>query len=123
MLAQLPAPVDGGTLKDVTLKLIAFGKGNDSIFDLRNDELRQSAAARASLEASRLAAVALGNEVSKLVTAAQNNSDQAAARSADAIRYGKLLLLVISALSAVGAAAICSTTWCHGLSGRWRKSP
>ena len=33
MLAQLPAPVDGGALKDVTLKLIAFGKGNDSIFD------------------------------------------------------------------------------------------
>ena len=73
---------------------------------LRHDELRQSAAAQASLEASRLAAVALGDEVAKLVSAAQNNSDQAAARSADAIRYGKLLLLVISALSAAGAAAI-----------------
>ena len=44
--------------------------------------------------------------MAKLVSAAQNNSDQAAARSADAIRYGKLLLLVISALSAAGAAAI-----------------
>ena len=33
MLAQLPAPVDGGTLKDVTLKLVAFGRSNDSIFD------------------------------------------------------------------------------------------
>ena len=106
MLAQLPAPIDSGALKDVTLKLIAFGKGNDSIFDVRHDELRQSAAAQASLEASRLAAVALGDEVAKLVSAAQNNSDQAAARSADAIRYGKLLLLVISALSAAGAAAI-----------------
>ena len=106
MLAQLPAPVDGGTLKDVTLKLVAFGRGNDSIFELRHDELRQSAAAQASLEASRLAAVALGDEVAKLVSAAQTNSDQAAARSADAIRYGKLLLLVISALSAAGAAAI-----------------
>ena len=65
---------------------------------------------------------ALGDEVAKLVSAAQNNSDQAAARSADAIRYGKLLLLVISALSAAGAAAILLTTWCHGLSGRSRKS-
>jgi signal transduction histidine kinase/CheY-like chemotaxis protein/PAS domain-containing protein len=109
MLAQLPAPVDGGTLKDVTLRLVAFGRGNDGIFELRNDELRQSAAAQASLEASRLAAVALGDEVAKLVTAAQTNSDQAAARSADAIRYGKLLLLVISALSAAGAAAILLT--------------
>ena len=106
MLAQLPASVDGGTLKEVTLKLVAFGSGNDSIFELRHDELRQSAAAEASLEASRLAAVALGDEVAKLVAAARNNSDQAAARSADAIRYGKLLLLVISALSAAGAVAI-----------------
>ena len=84
---------------------------------------RQSAAARASLEASRLAAVALGDEVARLVAAARTNSDQAAARSADAIRYGKLLLLVITAFSAVGATAICSATWCHGLSARWRESP
>jgi signal transduction histidine kinase/DNA-binding response OmpR family regulator/HAMP domain-containing protein len=106
MLAQLPAQVQGDALKDVTLKLIALGSGNDSIFGLRHDELRQSAAAQASLEASRLAAVALGDEVAKLVAAARNNSDQAAARSADAIRHGKLLLLVIAALSAAGAVVI-----------------
>ena len=106
MLAQLPAEASDDTLKNVTLKLTAFGSGNDSIFDLRHDELRQSAAAQASLEASRLAAVALGDEVAKLVAAARSNSDQAAARSADAIRQGKLLLLVITAFSAAGAIII-----------------
>ncbi len=72
MLAQLPAEASDDTLKNVTLKLTAFGSGNDSIFDLRHDELRQSAAAQASLEASRLAAVALGDEVAKLVAAARS---------------------------------------------------
>jgi signal transduction histidine kinase len=106
MLAQLPARASNDTLKSVTLKLLAFGQGNDSIFDLRRDELRQSAVAQASLEASRLATVALSNEAAKVVAAARANSDRAAARSADAIRHGKLLLLLITAFSVAGAGVI-----------------
>src|SRR5262249_44085970 len=45
-------------------------------------------------------------EVGKLVTTAQSASDAAALRSEEAIRIGKLLLLIITALSIVGAAVI-----------------
>jgi signal transduction histidine kinase/DNA-binding response OmpR family regulator/HAMP domain-containing protein len=106
MLGELPASVQGDALKNVTLKLVAFGEGNDGLFEVRRDELRESAAAQASLEASRLAAVALGDQVGRLVAAARTNSDQAAARSADAIRHGELLLLAITAFSAAGAIVI-----------------
>jgi class 3 adenylate cyclase/HAMP domain-containing protein len=44
--------------------------------------------------------------VTELVRSAQNNSDAAAARTARAIRHGQLLLLLITALSVVGAIAI-----------------
>ena len=55
----------------------------------------------------------LGKEVADLVVTAQNNSDAAALRTAQAIRNGRLLLLLITALSVRGGgpdrAAVCGT--------------
>ena len=52
LLAQLPAAVDDGALKDLTETLIAFGTSAENIFDLRREELRQIAVAQASLQAN-----------------------------------------------------------------------
>jgi class 3 adenylate cyclase/phosphoglycerate-specific signal transduction histidine kinase len=106
LLAELPAEVDEGALKGITEKLIGFGTSAENVFDLRRRELRQIAAAQASLEANNALVLRLGEEVAELVREAQNNSDAAAIRAAQAIGNGKLLLLLITALSAVGAAAI-----------------
>jgi class 3 adenylate cyclase/phosphoglycerate-specific signal transduction histidine kinase len=106
LLAQLPAAVDDGTLKDLTERLIAFGTSAENVFDLRRKELRQIAAAQASLEADNALVLRLGEEVANLVSTAQTNSDAAAIRTAEAIGNGKLLLFLITALSVVGAAAI-----------------
>jgi class 3 adenylate cyclase/phosphoglycerate-specific signal transduction histidine kinase len=106
LLAQLPAAVDDGGLKGLTGKLIAFGTSAGNIFDLRREELDQIAVAQASLQANNSLVLHLGKKVAELVLTAQNNSDAAAVRTAQAIRDGRLLLLFITALSVVGAVLI-----------------
>jgi class 3 adenylate cyclase/HAMP domain-containing protein len=106
LLAQLPAAVDDGALKGLAEKLIAFGTSAENVFDLRGKELRQIAVAQASLEANNSLVLSLGQEVAELVRTAQNSSDAAAIRTAQAIGNGKLLLLLITAISALGAAVI-----------------
>lgn len=106
LLAQLPAAVDDDALKSLTEELIAFGTSAENIFDLRREDLRQSAVAQASLQANNALVLRLGKEVAELVLTAQNSSDAAAARTAQAIRNGRLLLLLITALSVLGATLI-----------------
>jgi class 3 adenylate cyclase/phosphoglycerate-specific signal transduction histidine kinase len=106
LLAQLPATVDDGALKGLTETLIAFGTSAENIFHLRREELRQIAVAQASLEANNSLVLRLGKEVAELVKTAQTSSDAAALRAAQAIHNGQLLLLLITALSVVGAALI-----------------
>jgi adenylate cyclase len=106
LLEQLPAAVDDGALKGLTEKLIAFGTSAENVFDLRRKELRQIAVAQASLQANNALVLRLGKDVAELVLTAQNNSDVAAVRTAQAIRNGQLLLLLITTLSVVGAAVI-----------------
>jgi class 3 adenylate cyclase/phosphoglycerate-specific signal transduction histidine kinase len=106
LLAQLPAEVDNGALKGLTEKLIAFGTSAENVFDLRREELHQIAVAQASLQANNSLVLRLGEEVAEVVLTAQNGSDAAAARAAQAIRDGQLLLLLITALSVTGAAVI-----------------
>jgi class 3 adenylate cyclase/phosphoglycerate-specific signal transduction histidine kinase len=106
LLVQLPAAADNDALKGLTEKLIAFGTSAENIFNLRREELRQIAVAQASLQANNSLVLRLGKEVAELVLAAQNSSDAAAVRTAQAIRNGRLLLLLITALSVVGAVVI-----------------
>jgi class 3 adenylate cyclase/phosphoglycerate-specific signal transduction histidine kinase len=106
LLAQLPATADEDALKGLTEKLIAFGTSAENIFDVRREELRQIAVAQASLQANNSLVLRLGDEVAELVLTAQNSSDAAAVRTAQAIRNGRLLLLLITTLSVVGAVVI-----------------
>jgi class 3 adenylate cyclase/phosphoglycerate-specific signal transduction histidine kinase len=106
LLAQLPAAANDGPLKGLTETLIGFGVSAGNIFDLRGEELRQIAAAQASLQASNSLVLQLGEEVAELVATAQKSSDAAALRAAQAIGNGRLLLLLITALSVLGASLI-----------------
>ena len=58
------------------------------------------------MQANNSLVLRLGKEVAELVLTAQNSSDAAAIRTAQAIRNGQLLLLLITALSVVGAVVI-----------------
>jgi class 3 adenylate cyclase/phosphoglycerate-specific signal transduction histidine kinase len=106
LVADIPGDIDDGSVRDLAKALVAFGRNEENIFDLRRGELLQVAAAEASLEANRVLALRLGEEVAKLVTAAQLSSDAAAEHSAKAIGNGKLLLLLITGISATGATLI-----------------
>jgi class 3 adenylate cyclase/phosphoglycerate-specific signal transduction histidine kinase len=106
LLSQLPASVDNGALRGLTETLTAFGTSAENIFVLRQEELRQIAAAQVFLEASNALVLDLGKEVAELVLAARNSSDATALRTARAIGSGQILLIFITALSVVGAAVI-----------------
>ena len=106
LLAQRPAAADNDALKGLAERLIAFGTSAENIFHLRREELRQIAVAQASLQASNSHVLRLGKEVEELVLTAQNGSDAAAIRTAQAIRNGRLLLFLITTLSVVGAIVI-----------------
>jgi class 3 adenylate cyclase/phosphoglycerate-specific signal transduction histidine kinase len=106
LLAQLPAAADNDALKGLAERLIAFGTSAENIFHLRREELRQIAVAQASLQASNSLVLHLGKEVEELILTAQNGSDAAAIRTAQAIRNGRLLLFLITTLSVVGAIVI-----------------
>jgi len=82
---------------------------------LRREELRQIAAAQASFQASNSLVLQLGEEVAELVATAQKSSDAAALRAAQAIGNGRLLLLLITALSMLGASLIALRYVCPGL--------
>src|SRR6516162_1631090 len=105
-LGELSETAKTNGLSAAVEALVGFGRGERGIFALRAEELRQDAAAQHSLEDNRLLAARLDHEVAKLVTTAQSVSDADALRSAEAIRIGKLLLLIITALSIVGAVLI-----------------
>ena len=106
LLTGLPAAVDSRALKEDTEALIAIGTSADNVFTLRREELRDMTAAQASLKTNNSLVLRLDKEVADLVMSAQNSSDAAAIRTAHAIGNGQLLLLLITALSIVGAAVI-----------------
>jgi class 3 adenylate cyclase/phosphoglycerate-specific signal transduction histidine kinase len=108
LLGQLSAQAAEGPLRSLTETLIGFGASTGNLFDLRREELQKVAAAQASLERSSSLLLQLGKEATDLVATAQSNSDDAALRLAKAIRNGKLLLLLITAASLVGAILIAT---------------
>jgi class 3 adenylate cyclase/phosphoglycerate-specific signal transduction histidine kinase len=106
LLEQLSNPAGEGPLKGLTETLIGFGTSTGNLFDLRRKELRQVAAAQASLETSSSLLLQLGKEVTELVMTAQSDSDAAALHTAQAIHHGRLLLLLITVVSLAGAVMI-----------------
>ena len=107
LLAQLPAAVDVGALKDLTER--AHRVRHVSRKCLRYCDARSYARSRLlrrPWQANNSLVLRLGKEVAELVMTAQNSSDAAALRTAQAIGNGELMLLLITALSVVGAVVI-----------------
>ncbi len=106
MLKELPSSLDDGQIQKAASVLVDLGTGNDGIFALRRAELQQIAVAQSALESSRALAIQLGDQVTGLVTAARAATNAAASESAEAIDSGKLLMMIITVASVVGAALV-----------------
>ena len=87
-------------------RLIALGLGDGSVFGLFEQELRLEARQAELLASNRDLSVDVVAEVDGLVTAAQASTADATDASSSAIFTGRLLLLVISVVSVVGAVLI-----------------
>ncbi|MDX1709918.1 MAG: adenylate/guanylate cyclase domain-containing protein [Rhodovibrionaceae bacterium] len=106
MLRDLPQTVEAGEMRDTAMSLLEMGKGNDGVFTLRRQELDETARAQSALQVSRGVTERMGNEVAALVGAARAESRAAAARSAEAIGGGKLVMILLTGMSVVGAGAV-----------------
>ena len=87
-------------------RLFALGVGGESVFGLFEQELRIEARQTELLGSNRALSIDVVAEVDGLVMAAQASAEDATEASASAIFTGRTLLLVISAVSVVGAVLI-----------------
>ncbi|MGI9520376.1 MAG: PAS-domain containing protein, partial [Hyphomicrobiaceae bacterium] len=106
LIKQLPPSVDAGNLRKLTKALIEIGKGQDGMFALRRSELEQIQIAQKALDGSQKLAVDLSESVGERVSAAGQQSDAAAASSDQAIQTGKVLMLVFTFASLLGALVV-----------------
>ncbi len=87
-------------------RLIALGLGDESVFGLFEQELRLATRQAELLDSNRDLSVDVVAEVDGLVRTAQLSAADATDASSSAIFFGRLLLLVISVVSVVGAILI-----------------
>ena len=87
-------------------RLFALGVGGESVFGLFEQELRIEARQTELLGSNRNLSIDVVAEVDGLVMAAQASAEDATEASSSAIFTGRTLLLVISAVSVVGAVLI-----------------
>ncbi len=87
-------------------RLFALGTGAESVFGLFERELRIEARQTELLASNRALSINVVAEVDGLVMAAQASAAEATEASSSAIFTGRTLLLVISAVSVVGAVLI-----------------
>ena len=102
-LSQLGDGALGPRLTEPFGRLIALGEGPDNVFDLRARELAIDSRQRDLLERNRSLAVEFVAAAEGLVRTARVSVREATLASAEAILTGRNLLLLISAVSVVGA--------------------
>ena len=87
----------------ILLGLFALGLNEDGIYDVVQKSLRISEAQRQLLESNRSLSIELLAEVDGLVISSQQGTVEATAASSQAIQTGRILLVVITVFSIVGA--------------------
>ena len=90
----------------LTNRLTALGTGSDNGFDILERQLQIKQHQQDLLTLNRGVALALVGEVDSLVDTARASADDATLASTQAILTGRTLLLVISAISIIGALLI-----------------
>ncbi len=97
---------DPEALRTVANRLIDLGEGGQGIFEPRRELLLQQQSANALVEQARTLATTLTDQVDHLVQLVETRTDAAVAASNRAIDLGETLLLVLNAVSIIGAVLI-----------------
>ena len=93
-------------LQPILVELSELGLGTNGIFDVVHGQLRIADTQAQLLESNRALSIELLSEVDGLVSISQAGTVEATEASAQAIRTGRILLVVIGALSIAGALLI-----------------
>ncbi len=97
---------DRQSLRGVATALIALGEGTDGIIEPRRQLLLEQHSANALVEQARTLATVLTGHVDRLVQSVQARMQEAVTASNHAIDVGETLLLVLNAVSILGAVLI-----------------
>ncbi|MEM9106008.1 MAG: adenylate/guanylate cyclase domain-containing protein [Pseudomonadota bacterium] len=105
-LGLLGAREDLEQLREAIEAQLAFGREDENLFEIKRAQLQEIETAGASLARSREQAALLQQAVAEFVVIAERLSDQTAANAQQTVDSGKIVMLVISAMSIVGAILI-----------------
>jgi len=94
------------SVQDTADELIAIGLGSDNVYELRRRLLLEQKVGDALVEQARSVATMLARQVDSLVGHVEARTEAAVAASNRAIDIGEKLLLVLNAMSIIGALAI-----------------
>jgi methyl-accepting chemotaxis protein len=95
-----------GSLSSLVAELIAYGRGDKSIFDRRSRELDAATDGEKALAANRAFASTLEKAVSELVARSESAAKSAASETNAAIVRGRILMIAIAVASVLVALAI-----------------
>jgi methyl-accepting chemotaxis protein len=106
LLTKVAVGIDEPEIRATLAKLLAFGKGDDSIFKLRARELAATATANRSIEDNVAIQHELDQAVSSLVDETETQMQRGTVDLINELARNRALLLVVAVLSLLGAAAI-----------------
>jgi methyl-accepting chemotaxis protein len=105
-LGTLKNRKDADGLRTQVAQLLQFGRGDNTIFDLRLHELEAATAGESELAQNRTLAQALEQSVAKLVASSANAAKTAASDTGSALARGRIVLVSIAVASMLLALAI-----------------
>jgi len=105
-LVALKGDRAAATLRAPVAELVQYGTGEQNMFDLRRRELEVLAAGEAGIAANRKLAIALEQEVAKLVDFSESAAKTAATNTGMAIARGRVVLISIALTSIIIAFVI-----------------
>jgi len=103
LLDDLAGETENSDIHNAALTLLAFGTGDNNLFDIREGELESLKRATEALRVSRSITSRLNQEVQAQVVAARKRSAEAAAQSSEVVEAGRYLLIIVGIASVLTA--------------------
>lgn len=105
-LEELPDNDDGTQIRELASALLAFGKGSNSVFDLREAEWDNQYQTERTLDATLATAEALSNSIALMVDTKRTEVDANAADALSQVVWDQQLIAIISAAVLIISLAI-----------------
>jgi methyl-accepting chemotaxis protein len=106
LLVQASKTVTDTNIKALVDGLLAFGRGDDSMFDIRRQELEAAGRADQAIDENVTVQRSLDRAVALLVGDAEKSMQNGSVKLVEGLSHNRLLLMIVAAVSVLAAIAI-----------------